>query len=177
MPEASCPCGLNPSQQGLLDVLLAGNPRRAPSWTRTRYEFIVEYGWWYEPAPRPKGIRLGRKRQCFKNAFNLALDNASLTYCEGFVRDPSGSLLILHAWVTDGHGRAIDNTLREPPSAYAGVPFRTDFLNDYHLRNRAVICLLDDHLHDWPMLGELGDRPEEWLEPKGQGAARLLIGG
>jgi hypothetical protein len=68
----------------------------------------------------------------------------------------------------------IDNTLREPAAAYAGVPFRTKFLNVNLLKNRAaVICLLDDFMNDWPMLGELGDRPDEWFEARGKGVARV----
>ena len=109
--------------------------------------------------------------ECFKNAFDLASDDPKLIYCEGFVLGPR--VAVHHAWVTDGTGRVIDNTLTEPATAYAGVPFGTSFLNVYHLRNRAVICLLDDYLHDWPMLCELGDRPDEWLEQTGKGIARL----
>ena len=165
----------NPNQQALLDRLRAGNPRRHPGWKRTRYEFILEYGWWYEPSLLPKGVEGASPGECFKNAFDLALDDDSLVYCEGVVLDAEASLPVHHAWVTDGTGQAIDNTLEAPAGAYAGVPFLTGFVNLYHLRNEAIIGLLDDYLHDWPMLGELGDRPGEWLAPKGRGMAPLSI--
>ena len=165
----------NPTQQSLLDRLRAGNPRKHPGWKRTRYEFILEYGWWYEPSLLPKGVKGASPGECFKNAFDLALDDESLIYCEGVVLGTEASLPVHHAWVTDGSGQAIDNTLEAPAGAYAGVPFLTGFVNLYHLRNEAIIGLLDDYLHDWPMLGELGDRPGEWLAPKGRGMAPLSI--
>lgn len=174
MPTA--PYNLRPDQQRLLALLQ--HPlilNRPPSWRRSKYEFVLEYGFWYEPAPRPKGMKLGTKGRCFVNAFRLAQDNPSLVYCEGFCLSAGGSLLIHHGWATDGTGRVIDNTLRKAAAAYAGVPFGTEFLNANLLKNRAVICLLDDYLHDWPMLGELGDKPELWLEAKGLGVARLVV--
>ena len=163
----------NPTQQALVDLLRAGNPRRHPGWQRTRYEFILEYGWWYDPSPLPEGVESAPPGECFKHAFDLAWDDDSLIYCEGVVLDTEASLPVHHAWVTDGTGRAIDNTLAAPAGAYAGVPFLTGFVNLCHLRSEAVTNLLDDYLHDWPMLGELGDRPREWLDAKGRGTAGL----
>ena len=161
----------NPIQQALWDLLRAGNPRRHPGWKRTRYEFILEYGWWYEPSLLPKGVKAAPPGECVKNAFDLALDDDSLIYCEGVVLGTEASLPVHHAWVTDGTGQAIDNTLDAPAGAYAGVPFLTGFVNLCHLRSEDVISLLDDYLHDWPMLGELGGRPREWFDPDGRGVA------
>jgi hypothetical protein len=39
--------------------------------------------------------------------------------------------------------------------------------------NEAIICVLDDYLNDWPILGELGDRPDEWIDRRGGGTAML----
>jgi len=97
----------------------------------------------------------------------------SLTYCEGFVLNRTGKLPIHHAWVTDGTGRAIDNTLVESASAYFGVPFNTAFLCRYYLKTKDITSMLDDYEHHWPLLRRLGDKPEKWLEPKGCGLARL----
>jgi len=33
--------------------------------------------------------------------------------------------------------------------------------------------ILDDYKHGFPILGELGDEPEKWLEPKGKGMVKL----
>jgi len=166
---------LTEPQQTLFDLLSQDPFRRAPSWKRSRQEFILEYGWWYDPTPLPSHIEAGPAGECFVNAFNLAQDDPALTYCEGFISDRSGALLIHHAWVTDGNGHAFDNTLKKPATAYVGVPFRIDFLLRYHLQNHAIVCLLDDYTNDWPMLGALGDRPDEWLETKGQSVARYRV--
>ena len=170
---ADAPHNLTPTQQALLPLLQAGNVRRLPTWKRTRYEFILEYGSWYEPSPLPKGVKKAPPGKCFVNAFDLILADDSLVYCEGVVLAPSGSVPIHHAWVTNGMGRAIDNTAEASVGAYAGVPFTTTFLNHYHLRNGEIVSLLDDYMHDWPMLCDLGDRPGKWLEPRGKGVASL----
>ena len=78
-----------------------------------------------------------------------------------------------HAWVTDGSGAAIDNTWPSVGVAYAGVPFQFAFLNLRHLKRKAVVCVLDGWQENWPILGDLGDRPDEWLDPKGAGVSRL----
>jgi hypothetical protein len=75
--------------------------------------------------------------------------------------------------VTDGHGRAFDNTWPKPDVAYAGVPFQSVFVTMTALKNRATISLLDDYENQYPLRSGLGDRPEEWLEVRGQGYGRL----
>lgn len=143
---------------------------------RTKCEFVLEYGYWYDPIPSPDAMAMGKPNECFKNAFDLAMDSTDFIYCEGFALY-EGGLRVHHAWVTDGQGRAIDNTWGKPGVAYAGVPFLTDFLNLRFLLNEAVICQLDDWEHDWPLLRDLGDRPDEWFEFRGKGMRRLARAG
>jgi len=140
---------------------------------RTCQQFVLDYGWWYEPIKPPKQIVLGTPKQCLKNAVNLTLDDDSLIYCEGYALFKSGGLPVIHAWVTDGHGNAIDNTWPEPGVAYAGVPFKSSFVNMTALKNRAVISLLDDYQNEYPLRGDLGDQPNQWLEHQGFGLKRV----
>jgi len=164
---------LNDAQEALLALLIQGHlGKRPPLWKRSMHEFILEYGWWYEPSPRPKAIEKGPAGQCFRNAFNMALGSDTFIYCEGVIVSRCGLPLTQHGWMTDGDGRAIDVTLDRPAGAYAGVPFQTDFVNEYYLKAHATVCLLDDWAADWPLLGELGDRPQQWLEMRGRGASR-----
>ncbi len=59
--------------------------------------------------------------------------------------------------------------------AYAGVLFQDLFVTKTALKNHAMISLLDDYQNDYPLQGELGDRPDEWLELRGRGIAKLLL--
>ena len=162
-------------QDELLDFLRNGEPTPAAQamLKRTFQQFVLEYGWWYEPAGLPEGVVPATPRQCHKNATDLALADNSLIYCEGYALFRSGSLPTLHAWVTDGQGRAIDNTWPRPGVAYAGVPFKSLFVNMTALKNQATISLLDDYANDYPLRGDLGDRADEWLELRGRGTARV----
>lgn len=159
----------------LLDFLRASEPTPAAKklLKRTCQKFVLEHGWWYEPAELDKKFATGTPQECHKNAVELALDDDSLIYCEGYAMFKDGSLPILHAWVTDGRGRAIDNTWPQPGVAYAGVPFRSLFVNMTALKNHATISLLDDYQNNWPLRGEMGDRPDEWLELRGRGTERV----
>ncbi len=149
----------------------AGNDTPAPL-KRNMERFVLDYGWWYSPCPLPHGLGRGAGQHCFANAFDLARADLALVYCEGYAIGRSGKV-IHHAWVTDGKGSALDNTFAEPGRAYAGVPFQIVFLMTRAVKNHAVICLLDDWEHDWPLLGDLGDQPNEWIEPKGYGRTRI----
>ncbi|MEX1098580.1 MAG: hypothetical protein WED34_21215 [Planctomycetales bacterium] len=140
---------------------------------RTFQQFVLEYGWWYDPAERDAEYAAGTPQECHKNAAESALADDKLIYCEGFAVFKSGSLPTLHAWVTDGRGRAIDNTWPKPGVAYAGVPFTSNFVNMTALKNRATISLLDDYQNNYPLRGALGDRPDEWLELRGRGTERI----
>jgi hypothetical protein len=140
---------------------------------RTLREFVLEYGWWYEPGEVTGRIARGTPQECYKNATLLAAEDDSLIYCEGFALFKSGGVPRLHAWVTDGDGRAIDNTWPQAGVCYAGVPFQSLFVTMTALKNHAAISLLDDRRNRYPLLGGLGGRPGEWLEPLGRGIRRL----
>lgn len=140
---------------------------------RTCQEFVLEHGWWYEPVELPKHIGTGIPEQCHTNAVNLALDDDSLIYCEGYAIFKDRSLPVIHAWVTDGNGNAIDNTWSQPGVAYAGVPFKSLFVNMTALKNRAIVSLLDDYQNNCPLRGDLGDRPDEWLDVRGGGLMKV----
>jgi hypothetical protein len=140
---------------------------------RTCQQVVLDYGWWYESVELPKQIALGTTEQCHTNAADLMLADDSLIYCEGYALFQPGSQPTIHAWVTDAKGRAIDNTWTKPGVAYAGVPFKSLFLSITTLKNHAIISLLDDYQNGYPLRGELGDRPDEWLELRGRGVGRV----
>ena len=163
------------SRDELLDFLRrsTATPAAKALFKRTLREFVLEHGWWYEPAELGERFATGTPQQCLTNATNLMLADDTLIYCEGYALFEPGSHPTIHAWVTDGKGRAFDNTWPKPGVAYAGVPFKSLFVNMTALKNHATVSLLDDYLNNWPLRGDLGDRPDEWLELRGRGTARV----
>jgi hypothetical protein len=166
---------VTPEQIELLEFLRSSQPTPAAKalLKRTMQQFVLDYGWWYEPAGLPEHVHPGTSQECHKNATVLALEDDSLVYCEGYALFKGSSLPTIHAWVTDGQETAIDNTWPQPGVAYAGVPFRIAFVSMTGLKNRGFGSLLDDYMNGYPLRGDLGDRPEEWLEPRGRGTARV----
>lgn len=119
-----CPDGLNPRH--------------------TTIGFIMQHGRWFDPLPKPKRIRWGVPKHCFMNAARLALNDLSLTYCEGYAL---GGIPLHHAWVADAAGTVIDNTWRTLGTGYFGVPFTRAFLVR-RLAKQKYYGLLDQ----WPDL-------------------------
>jgi hypothetical protein len=178
MKEPSRDCAMMTEHQRELYDMLLTYPRTAAArkvQKRSPMEFVIQHGWWYEPGGATKDIQQGTVQECHKNAQLLASDRDSLTYCEGFALDKSGSLMVVHAWVTDGTGRAIDNTWDKPGIAYAGVPFKTSFIRLTCLKNKAHLSVIDDWMNDFPLLNGLGEKPEIWLDERGKGIGRVAV--
>ena len=164
---------LNEHEQSMLQQLRAGGSRLGNGvLKRSACQFILDHGWLYEPGPLRQGIGPGQSNECYNNALNLVLADESLVYVEGFTADECG-LRIHHAWVTDGKGRAIDPTWAKPGVVYAGVPFKSSFVCKTGLKDKGLGSLLDDWEQGYPLLQDLGDRPDEWMEPRGIGFAKL----
>ena len=168
-----------PAQSELLPFLQSSVPTPSARvlLKRTMEQFVLEYGWWKEPVEVPSEIEGATISECHKNATDLMLTDNSLIYCEGYALFQPGSLPTRHAWVTDGHGRAIDNTWPQSGVAYAGVPFKGFFVSMTGIKNHATISRLDYYQNGYPLRGELGDRPDEWLELRGRGLEKLTNGG
>ncbi len=164
-----------PAQTHLLNSLhdLDGHVKKPPFMRRSRYKFVIDHGFWYEPTPLPNDLARGDDQQCFLNALDLASDKKELFYVEGFALYTPTSLPVHHAWVTTGAGQAFDPTWDTPGVAYAGVPFQLSFLLTTVLAAKGIKSILDDFENDWPILGELGDRPDEWLEFRGFGVGTV----
>lgn len=169
---------MNDAQKILMAQITSGEKSPSDRWPHrlTPCSFVKRHGSWYEPAARPSGLPIGKPNRCFVNAFMLALEDSTLTYCEGYALASPDSAKALHAWVTTGDGNVIDPTWHDPGVAYAGVPFQTQFLNLTHLKNGQLISVLDDYVNNWPLLGELGDRPAEWFACEGSGTRPLRRG-
>lgn len=100
--------------------------------------FILRNGRAYEPAPRPPGVRLGKIKECFKNASAASWNRG--TYTEGYALTP-GLIPVLHAWLTlDGHATeltwrdSLGNGKPRGTCEYFGVEFDRASVTESELR-------------------------------------------
>lgn len=86
---------------------------------------VFEFGRAYVPKTRPKGMRLGKPKQCFANAMSVS-QKLDATYVEGFAVTRNQPPFH-HAWVSIDGAHALEVTLRNNPSeiAFFGIPFPT----------------------------------------------------
>src|SRR5215831_13237626 len=110
-----------------------------------RARFILEHGrsWTVDlnEPPRPKGLRRGRKKECYSNAGRLALDHPEWRYVEGYVALAlgEGELVIDHAWLADGD-RVIEPTLPGYGTEYFGVAVELDSLRQ-NITDHGCCCV------------------------------------
>jgi hypothetical protein len=90
----------------------------------TPQRLILEHGREFAAVPRPKNFRPRKPKNCFGNAFSLALEGRA-EYCEGFASSASGiTTAFAHAWACTVDGTLVETTLREPENyAYLGIRF------------------------------------------------------
>jgi len=90
---------------------------------------VQELGQFDEAQPRPAGIKQGRMKECFKNAFDLMQDEPDeYTYVEG-VAFPKGLIPVNHAWCVDRSGKVVDPTWKDSETtAYKGVHLSSEFV-------------------------------------------------
>ncbi len=77
-----------------------------------------------------KGLR-GRKKECFYNAFVVALANPDMYYCEGFAVWEHIPVPIHHAMVLDHNGLCHELTTETPPDHFMAIPFNTAFVKKH----------------------------------------------
>lgn len=90
-------------------------------------DFILQHGRHFTPQSLPQHLEhhRGQKKQCYRNAFNLACSNNELFYVEGY----SYNLFPApHAWCTDKDGKVYEITWDEPGQEYFGVCFNTKYI-------------------------------------------------
>lgn len=89
---------------------------------------VLKHGIAY-PAPiiaRPKGIKKGKDRQCFTNAYHICIENKGFKYIEGFALS---IIPVHHAWVLDEDGNVIETTWKEAGEEYYGIELDIPWVN------------------------------------------------
>jgi hypothetical protein len=130
------------------------------SWRYSSYaELVLDLGQEWNYAPLPSTVERGVKKECFRNALLLAIDNSDLTYVEGWA---TSIIPLEHAWCVDYDGNVVDPTWDdEVDRAYFGVAipttvalsivtkagyygvFGNDFRNDFDLLKNGLPDIAD----------------------------------
>ncbi|WP_409238296.1 hypothetical protein [Streptomyces sp. PA5.6] len=132
--------------QGLQDIvqwldMLTNNAKRN---ARDRYsdwayhhigEILKNYGRVFHPESALPVENPGPSRRCFHNSFEAAFAFDHLTYVEGFA---SAFFPAEHAWCTDASGALYETTWNTPGTAYLGIPFKWDVVNQVNEANQFV---------------------------------------
>ena len=115
-------------------------------------DFILKNGQPFYPAPLPRGVRMGRPRECFRNAATFALRKPNLyTYVEGYAVNRWIAMhTVAHAWCVGTDNYAVDPTWDEG-TEYFGVPFRHDYVRRV-LKSRGDYGLIDNPEMDFPLV-------------------------
>jgi len=99
----------------------------------SRDEFILQNGKHFIPQSLPQHLvkYQGRKKECFKNAYQFA--GNGFTYVEGYA---FSIIPVEHAWCVDNEGKVYEITWDEPGSEYFGVQFNFEYIMEIALMKK-----------------------------------------
>lgn len=94
-------------------MLLERDPEKLQRAHLPTEKWMLEHGHVMGPRiPLPDGIKYGKAKECFGNAFGVAAFDERYRYCEGWAYTP-GLIAVHHAWLIDLDGNVIDPTWRD----------------------------------------------------------------
>jgi hypothetical protein len=135
---------LTDSDPGVLDYLKITSEMvakcRFESTVRLVYEggmssFLLEHGRFWQPCLKRDDVRWGVAKQCFDNAYKLAI-RRGWRYVEGVAYSERSILPLHHAWSIDDLGNLVDNTWRGTTLSYFGVEFSVEYMRDVRKRTK-----------------------------------------
>lgn len=116
----------------LMVIRFQSQNTRTSDWKYRGFDdLLLKEGTWDElPASElPDGVRRGRPKQCFMNAYQLATSQSDkYTYVEGMAIPDVVSIPMGHAWCVDNNGKVVDPTWPVPGKAYFGVHLSAEFI-------------------------------------------------
>jgi hypothetical protein len=122
---------------------------RSNKWSYSSIEdFVLKNGKQYDYAV--SGVRKGKMKECFMNAYHLVQRDPSLTYVEGYAKTKNLPIAVLHAWAVDKDGNVHDPTW-EDGSSYFGVSFSRDFVEET-IVSKGTYGVIDNYEQGFPLL-------------------------
>lgn len=112
-------------------------------------DFILQNGREMELGNVDIGEMRGEMRECFRNAYYLAMQK-DWTYCEGYAIS-KGLIPTLHAWVLDNEGKVVDPTW-EGEAEYFGCEFPWKYVTRITFKREYWGSVLDDWQNHFPLL-------------------------
>ncbi len=95
-------------------------------------------------------IKLGKIRECFRNAFYLADNGGKYVYVEGYATTKGNPLPVLHAWCINQDSEVVDPTW-EDGDEYFGTSFDLNYVRKVILK-RKKFGVLDNYEMRFPLL-------------------------
>jgi len=106
----------------------------------------------FQPRPLPSCYSRRTPNQCFKNAYDMLLEDQNLRYVEGIAT--SGVLPVHHAWNIDENDEVVETTWqwREDyrPQAYYGIVIPDDLVMTVVDATGYYGLTIDDWKNGWP---------------------------
>lgn len=119
---------------------------------RSIYEFLLRNGQEYPKVRKrmPTGVRRGRSKECFRNAFYLAMEREPYgwKYVEGMAF--SVAIPMMHAWVVDDKGCVVDPTWKDGKD-YFGVELPFHYVQKTVFKKK-TFGVVDAYELRWPLL-------------------------
>lgn len=147
-------------QQVIQFADMIGASRSAEFKYNNIYHLVACLGQEHTPQPLPEGVRIGKKKFCFMNAYQLAEMRDDLIYVEGYAVAKGLPIAFIHAWCIDRDNNVIDPTWGEGDS-YFGIPLDLNYVRRIILA-RGMYGVLDNMEQGFPALrGEISVRRTE----------------
>lgn len=133
---------------------------------RNALPLLLQHGRRYKASPYVYPVHGALTDRCYDKAFEFAMRDDSLLYCEGFLCYKETEKVLAHGWCMTKTGRIVDPTLYAHQHlevlTYYGVPLNLDYVTRWH-EQHGYVGLLDGHMDGLP-IGVHYDSPDEWLE-------------